>query len=185
MSCPNCNSFDYQTHSSENHKIHLCNVCEKTFGNFQNKGYCCEHKNVKIVEFELSNKQTRKANICINCLKNFGNVIQSTPQYMFVSYDERQKIREKIQKEYYDLYQSVLNKKHYYKETYYNYLKSDEWKKKRLERLKIDKFTCQICNKQSGRLDVHHTTYQNIYKENINDLITLCENCHKKLHEND
>jgi hypothetical protein len=185
MSCPKCKSFDLQTHKSENHVLNMCNVCEHIFGDFQTTGYCCEFKNIKVVQFELENGSFRKANCCINCLKNFSNVKKETPHFMFVSYSERQKIRESIRAEFDKLYSSVRDTKKHYKQRYYEYLRSDEWKKKRLERLKIDNFTCQSCGNKSGRLDVHHTTYDTLYNESIYDIITLCNQCHFKLHEND
>jgi 5-methylcytosine-specific restriction endonuclease McrA len=104
---------------------------------------------------------------------------------MSVTFDEREKIRCIIKKEKSDLFNSILEKRRHYKQRYYDYLKSDEWKKKRLERLKLDNFICQNCGNKSGRLDVHHTTYDTLYNESIYDIITLCHPCHFKLHEND
>ncbi len=54
-------------------------------------------------------------------------------------------------------------------------------------------FTCQKCNKTFklfGQLNVHHTTYENHGKEHLedvqeNDLLVLCESCHKEEHEDD
>ena len=64
---------------------------------------------------------------------------------------------------------------------YHEYLKSDEWQKKRSERLKIDGFKCQICGRPMD-LQVHHLTYANIYNENVyTDLITLCKYCHEQI----
>jgi len=185
MSCPKCNSFDYQTHASANHKIHLCNVCQRMFGNYQATDYCCEYKNVKIVEYEMINKTKHKANMCINCLKGFGNVKKSMTHYMSVSYDERQSIRMSIANEKSNLLDKIFEKKKNFKQAYHEYLKSDKWKQKRLERLKLDNFTCQNCGNKSGRLDVHHTTYATVFNESIYDIITLCNPCHFKLHEND
>ena len=64
---------------------------------------------------------------------------------------------------------------------YNEYLKSDKWRKKRSERLKIDNYTCQKCG--SGRnLNVHHLNYKHLGNENVyDDLITLCETCHKEI----
>lgn len=185
MSCPKCKSFDIQTHKSDNHILNMCNVCECIFGNFKSTDYCCEFKNIKVIQFQLENGSFRKANCCINCLKNFGNVKKESIHFMYVSYNERQEIRNKIKDEFNQLYSSVRDLKKHYKQRYYDYLNSDEWKKKRLERLKLDKFTCQNCGNKSGRLDVHHTTYDTIYNESIHDIITLCNPCHFKLHEND
>lgn len=75
---------------------------------------------------------------------------------------------------------------------YYNqYMKSDEWKRKRAERLKIDKYRCQGCGAIGTRgnpLTVHHITYFKNGKcilgnENVKyDLVTCCTVCHRTLH---
>ncbi len=63
---------------------------------------------------------------------------------------------------------------------YKQYLQSQEWQKKRTERLKIDDYTCQDCNGKRD-LQVHHLNYDNIFVENVyRDLITLCKDCHEK-----
>lgn len=64
---------------------------------------------------------------------------------------------------------------------YRRYLRSRSWKKKRMKRLKKDNFTCQRCGRKTN-LQIHHKTYKNIYKEQMEDLVTLCGKCHKKEH---
>lgn len=77
----------------------------------------------------------------------------------------------------------------YIKETrahYRDYLKSKYWKALRLKCFKRDGFQCQICG--SGKnLCAHHMTYKNIGYETqeLDDLITLCEDCHKTIHKQD
>jgi len=47
-----------------------------------------------------------------------------------------------------------------------------------------DYHTCQNCFSQDEhKLQVHHTTYLNVYFEydNIDDLTTLCADCHSKV----
>lgn len=62
-----------------------------------------------------------------------------------------------------------------------------EWQNRRMEILKIDKFTCQKClNKKSGVLNVHHIYYipgkkRHDYPDE--SLVTLCEICHTELHK--
>jgi len=185
MSCPKCSSFDCKKYESSNHIIYACNKCGKIYGDFENKDYCCGHKRVEIVKFEMQNKQFRKSKMCINCLHNFGNVKITEYHKLYVTYDERQRIKGIIKDEFYQLFRNAQEGKEHFKNYYYKYLQSDEWKKKRLERLKLDKFQCQVCGNRSGTLDVHHTTYQTLHNENINDLITVCRNCHTKLHQND
>ena len=67
---------------------------------------------------------------------------------------------------------------------YDQYLTSDNWKKKAEQRKKKDNFQCAMCG-TAMNLQVHHTTYDRLFDEDICDLITLCANCHKKVHIND
>ena len=72
-----------------------------------------------------------------------------------------------------------------FSERYKNYFKTPEWQKKRNERLNFDDFTCQYhgCGNKRG-LQVHHLNYLSLFTENVHrDLITVCEECHKKLEE--
>lgn len=64
------------------------------------------------------------------------------------------------------------------------YIKSEAWKKKSLERFKVDGYVCQMCG--SGKnLVCHHITYLRLGNEDIDDLLTVCYSCHKKLHDKD
>lgn len=65
---------------------------------------------------------------------------------------------------------------------YNNYLKTKHWKQKRQKVLKSAKYKCQLCSSKE-KLNVHHNTYKNIGNEKKEDLIVLCEKCHKKFHE--
>ena len=46
-----------------------------------------------------------------------------------------------------------------------------------------DKYTCQVCGKKNTRLEVHHIIYRSQGGTDDEDnLITLCEDCHDKVH---
>ena len=46
-----------------------------------------------------------------------------------------------------------------------------------------DNYTCQCCGKKNCRLEVHHIIYQSRGgNDDENNLITLCEDCHKGVH---
>ena len=62
------------------------------------------------------------------------------------------------------------------------YMKSDEWKQKRLLVLARDNHKCVICGSDSN-LEVHHTSYKTLYNEDLNDLVTLCRYHHHLQHE--
>ena len=64
---------------------------------------------------------------------------------------------------------------------YNKYMKSPEWAKKRKERLELDGYKCQMCG-TTEKLEVHHIKYDTLGNENMDDLITLCEHCHTKVH---
>ena len=63
-------------------------------------------------------------------------------------------------------------------------MNSPAWKSKRNEILKRDKYKCSLCNNHS-RLQIHHVTYCNFSFESNEDLLTLCETCHKLWHKNE
>jgi len=57
------------------------------------------------------------------------------------------------------------------------------WRKACLER---DNFTCQVCGKHGGKLEVHHLYSFTEFPElrlAIDNGITLCKECHKKFHD--
>lgn len=64
---------------------------------------------------------------------------------------------------------------------YYQQLRHPLWQKKRLAILNRDNFTCQICSDTKTNLQIHHLSYNGFpWETPSSDLITLCENCHKK-----
>ena len=69
---------------------------------------------------------------------------------------------------------------------YREYLKSPEWHKRRLERLKMDDYTCQGCGKRfedERGLEVHHIDYHHKGDELVgDDLVSLCRRCHCIIH---
>ncbi len=55
----------------------------------------------------------------------------------------------------------------------------------RMACLMRDGYTCQQCSKQKVRLEAHHLIFKERGgKDTLNNLLTLCEACHKKLHQN-
>ena len=69
-----------------------------------------------------------------------------------------------------------------YSEKYQSYMVSDDWQRKRQERLMIDGYRCVMCGGRS-RLQVHHINYKHLgYEDPMSDLCTLCKDCHTKIH---
>ncbi len=63
---------------------------------------------------------------------------------------------------------------------YEKYLSSDAWKEKRNEYFRKFGVLC-ICGRKA--IALHHKTYENVGKENIErDLTGLCKSCHHNIH---
>ena len=69
---------------------------------------------------------------------------------------------------------------------YTQYLKSDAWQEKRLQRMAIDGGRCQFCGSRGtadNPLETHHFNYRNLFHEDIyKDIVTACRSCHKMIH---
>jgi 5-methylcytosine-specific restriction endonuclease McrA len=65
---------------------------------------------------------------------------------------------------------------------YRDYLKSDDWKRKRYVVLKRDNWRCVYCGGRATQ--VHHTKYAkyNIGREPIEWLVSVCKDCHESIH---
>ena len=61
------------------------------------------------------------------------------------------------------------------------YISSPEWIQLRQLRLEKDYFRCVRC-KSVDNLTCHHWYYGRLYKEKIDDVITLCGKCHTWVH---
>lgn len=68
-----------------------------------------------------------------------------------------------------------------YKSKYEWYLASEDFDKIRQSVFQRDGFKCVACG-STEKIVPHHLTYQNIYHENLRDLVTLCSRCHTIYH---
>lgn len=65
---------------------------------------------------------------------------------------------------------------------YYSYLKSDEWKKLRRIVFMRCKGICEQCGVAQMEA-THHKTYKRLGHELLEDLLGVCDDCHKKIHK--
>lgn len=61
---------------------------------------------------------------------------------------------------------------------YERYIHSADWRKTAEERMKIDHHTCCVCGGRAT--DVHHLTYDHLGSEPMDDLVSLCRECHNQ-----
>ena len=70
--------------------------------------------------------------------------------------------------------------------SYEEYLKSKQWRQKKLNRLAFDNWSCGFCHKpihDGDRYETHHVKYNRLGHENIEtDIISLCPTCHQDFH---
>lgn len=65
---------------------------------------------------------------------------------------------------------------------YSTYIQSDKWKDIRSDVLERDQNLCQEC-KTNPAVEVHHKTYENLFNEKMEDLVSLCKDCHSNIHK--
>ena len=68
------------------------------------------------------------------------------------------------------------------KQQYYDYLRSSQWQEKRRLALEFYGYNCGLCGSKFN-LQVHHRNYRNIFKESMEDLMLLCDSCHRRFHK--
>jgi hypothetical protein len=62
------------------------------------------------------------------------------------------------------------------------YYTTPHWESVRSSRFEHDSMMCVLCG-DSDELQCHHVTYQNIFREQLSDLLTVCSDCHRKIHK--
>lgn len=72
-----------------------------------------------------------------------------------------------------------------HKKRYLEYLKSEEWLNLKLEVIRIRGCKCEGCGakKKPSELELHHLTYERLFRELLEDLKLLCAWCHGKAHK--
>lgn len=65
--------------------------------------------------------------------------------------------------------------------TYEAYLQTEAFDRIRQKVFARDHYRCVVCESMDY-LQVHHLTYDNVYHEELEDLITLCRQCHAAYH---
>jgi len=60
------------------------------------------------------------------------------------------------------------------------YRQSQQWKKYRIEKLKSENYTCQLCGiRRKKGLNIHHLNDNTYGREALSDTVVLCPACHK------
>lgn len=191
LSCENCVN-EKIVHTGKYDIFIECQDCLK--GCVKKLDDCCIKPDLISINMPRTDNMPTKRNYCKNChhvssLIKMSNPLEwkSLPLLTRAQADDLIKERNEKVSAFY----KYLNKKRVEafeskkeeERQYYNevYLKSPQWKDKAIRVLNRDKYICQGClvNKAS---EVHHLTYERIYKEPLFDLISVCSDCHRSIH---
>jgi len=66
---------------------------------------------------------------------------------------------------------------------YHAYLRSPEWKERRIAALRYWGYACALNARHRGQLEVHHRCYDRLGAETPTDVIVLCARCHRLFHD--
>lgn len=89
--------------------------------------------------------------------------------------------KEKNANDLYLIRDFILEKKGY--TSYFQYMSSLYWSELRIEFYEKNPKQCNLCG-ELANLSLHHNSYRNLLEKNeINDIVCLCESCHLHLHK--
>lgn len=140
----------------------------------------CGNTKLDFVLYTMSNNAKRVRKQCLKCgcsdsrgyKHDLFKSIFTLPIYDVELYRQFLKTQSKNRESRLD-----MGTKSYYNEVY---LKSDEWKSKRENILLRDKYNCVCCKGKATQ--VHHINYNNVYQEKDRQLVSVCKDCHEKIH---
>lgn len=150
------------------------------------------HNLTMLVEF--TNKQDREWMTVASRMQEYGSSMLRVVEDVTTPLYHKRDIREALDKGWFD---SVLDNRDYVvkmlKEMpYEQYLQTIHWKYVRLSKIILSGAACAgaYCGKRNRsmwdelkKLHIHHKTYENRGCEEPNDLVQLCDYCHKQEHD--
>ncbi|UMQ41623.1 MULTISPECIES: hypothetical protein [unclassified Chryseobacterium] len=186
MICKRCKSEEVEKYyETEYHDIYKCGNCGCE--EIKLSDDCCRNPNKIVVNDAKFFPNFRLYEQCKNCggtKRNFP--VKYTPdidirgEFDLECFEER-KVRIDLEKKL--IYESVSYSNYLSspRGQYHKYLESPEWKAKRELVFKRDGYICTQC-KCKPAFHAHHLTYENIFNEKLEDLISVCADCHSKIH---
>jgi len=187
--CKHCYSEDVKVITSyKYYDIYECQDCGSWTYNIIET--CCRDPH-EIYVFEYDDHKPKFIRLqCVNC----GGCLTMTKPFPFAEYSmivegefskERFKEWKSDKQAERNLIFNIAQHIKFTKTTFYRYniyLLSQKWKALRREALTRDGYICQYC-KETEATEVHHLSYNNLENESLDELISYCGDCHKKVHD--
>lgn len=117
---------------------------------------------------------------CMNCGRWTPKSKSAFDKLPTIFFDETIRVQFQKRLENFHRSKSEKNRSEWFA-AYSTYLSSQKWKEKRIAVLERDNYLCQGCRNQKAS-QVHHLSYKNVGNEFLSELISLCSECHSKLH---
>ena len=118
---------------------------------------------------------------CLNC--HYAQDKSLSHKYVLENFDV-DKVPEYSDREYSNYMERLRRHRREEREAWWNlyneYLLSPEWRERRGLVFRRDLYACIYCGQKADQ--VHHHHYRNVFKEPLEDLASVCEPCHKKIH---
>ncbi len=185
--CTKCDSRNVKHfHAYEFFDFYECLNCKSIFS-FGIDECCRNPSTIFVIEHYSNNTLTRIFKQCSTCggafkkdkfpNKTHGNLVESEfSETTFNNWNKRRNDENLIISELFEAHR----KSRFY--NYHKYLQSEEWKTIRNQVIERDNGLCLHC-KINPAQEVHHKHYNNIYREKIDDLESVCSNCHREIHK--
>ncbi len=186
--CKHCETQNLkELKSFQFHDVYECGSCNRlTYGKTET---CCKNP-LDVYVFKYNGHVVTGVYIqCANCggcmnmtkplgLKHSGNLAKGEFSVDRLKEWKANKAEEQIQIFIYD--RCIKESKLPFQQ-YQAYLQSEHWSNLRLKVLERDKWLCQSCM-QKKATEVHHFSYENLWNERLDELISYCRSCHEQTH---
>jgi 5-methylcytosine-specific restriction endonuclease McrA len=149
----------------------------------------CGHSRQELRQKRNRGGTLQYAHQCLDCGLTVGSFLKHSPELENVPKWDEQII------DVYDAaritHRNVIYQKHAriqrkrtegFWKVYNAYLKTKEWREKRERVLQRANGQCEGCGIRRAT-QVHHLTYDHLRKEFLFELVAICDDCHKRLHD--
>jgi 5-methylcytosine-specific restriction endonuclease McrA len=192
--CPKCEGV-LTIEETEFFRTEICEHC-LDYSKIDAVGECCKNRDAEYVRMITAGGTTQVKMQCRNCGKVSGQAIggftaaqkSAMPLLDQERRDKNEEMRSIVTHNYYNKLrelreQKFIKQKQEWFAEYNKYLESPQWKRKREEVLKRDKYLCQACL-DAYATQVHHKSYEFVDlqgNEPAFDLVAICVPCHNRI----
>lgn len=149
--------------------------------------YDCEHPESELRDRNIKGGSIQRLLQCKTCGRAAGNPIKRDPSETVPEWDNG--LWDRANKECEEFRQDIVDAAIQLTDElaiqgysdYQEYLASPKWAVKRKAVFDRDSNICQACLSREAT-EVHHLTYDRIFEEPMFDLVSICRECHEKLH---